>query len=54
MCGPLKGGRLIYMVMAFKGGSGWAKGRTNAGEEDEALAAANNDADRKERRGERG
>ena len=40
----------MYMVVAFKGGSGWAK-RTKAGEDDEALAAAKNAADRKESEG---
>ena len=39
----------MYMVVT-KGGSGWAKRRTKAGKEDEALAAANNEAERKERR----
>ena len=44
----------MYMIVASKGGNGWAKRRTKAGEEDEALAAANNDADRKERSREKG
>ena len=43
------GGPLIYMIVASKGGSGWAKRRTKRGEEDKALATANNEADRKAR-----
>ena len=44
----------MYMVVASKGGSGWAKRRTKAGEEDIVLAAANNEADGKERQAEKG